>query len=399
MASKSFLKMGVRMFSTSNALSDILRHSPNAFLDKCLLNRYTRLKYDPKYTQATYIWIDGTGENLRCKDRVLQKKVERPEDAPEWQYDGSSTYQALGDNSDCSLIPRAIYRDPFKVGSQDVIVLCDTYKPDGTPSDTNHRNKMQDAVDKTQEHEPWFGIEQEYTLLDHDGRPFGWPVGGFPGPQGPYYCGVGANRVYARDIVEAHAVACLYAGVEFAGTNAEVMPSQWEFQCGPSAGMKTADDIWMARYILRRIAETYGVVITFDPKPMEGPWNGAGGHCNFSTKAMREENGIEAIKEAIGKLSLQHEKHIQAYDPKGGADNKRRLVGQLETSSIDTFSWGIADRGCSVRVPRGVATNKKGYLEDRRPSSNMDPYAVCHALLTTCLLDEQKKSSSDCCCK
>ncbi|XP_063709222.1 glutamine synthetase 1, mitochondrial-like [Culicoides brevitarsis] len=399
--------MGVRMFSTSQAVKDILRHSPNSFLDKCLLSRYTRLRYDPKNVQATYIWIDGTGEQVRCKDRILQKKIERPEDAPEWQYDGSSCYQALGENSDCSLIPRAIYRDPMKFGSDDVIVLCDTYKPDGSPSDTNHRHKMQEAIDQTKEHEPWFGIEQEYTFLDHDGRPFGWPVGGFPPPQGPFYCGIGGNRAYARDIVEAHAIACLYAGIQFAGTNAEVMPSQWEFQCGPSLGMKAADDIWAARYILGRIAELHGVVITFDPKPVEGPWNGAGGHCNFSTKAMREENGIEAIKAAIGKLSQEHEKHIQAYDPKGGADNKRRLLGHLETSSIETFSWGIADRGCSVRIPRGVANAGKGYLEDRRPSSNMDPYAVCHALLTTCLLDDQKptngknssSSSVDCCCK
>lgn len=402
MASRSIIKVGIRMFSTSHGLSDILRHSPNSFLDKTLLNRYTKLKYDPKYTQATYIWIDGTGEHLRCKDRVFQKKIERIEDAPEWQYDGSSTYQALGENSDCALIPRAIYRDPFKVGPNDVIVLCETYKPDGSPTETNHRVKMQKAFDQTQEHEPWFGIEQEYTLLDHDGRPFGWPLGGFPPPQGPFYCAVGANRTYARDIAEAHAIACLFAGVDFAGTNSEVMPSQWEFQCGPSLGMKAADDIWIARYILSRIAEMYGITITFDPKPVEGQWNGAGGHCNFSTKAMREENGIEVIKEAIGKLSLKHEIHIQAYDPKGGDDNKRRLLGHLETSCIDKFSWGVADRSCSVRIPRGVANNKKGYLEDRRPASNMDPYAVCHALLTTCLLDkpdETKASTVDCCCK
>lgn len=378
-----------RMISTTSvAHAKILKHSPNAYLNKSVLHRYTKLQYDPKYVQATYVWIDGTGENLRCKDRVLQKRVERPEDAPAWQYDGSSTYQALGGNSDMTLCPKAIYRDPFKAGPQDVIVLCDVYQPDGSPAATNHRNKMQDAIDRTKDQEPWFGIEQEYTMLDVDGRPLGWPVGGFPGPQGPYYCGVGAEKVYGRDIAEAHALACLYAGVDFAGTNAEVMPSQWEFQCGPSLGMKAADDIWIARYALWRIAEEYGVVITFDPKPMEGNWNGAGGHCNFSTKAMRADGGIKAIEAAIEKLSHKQEKHIKAYDPKGGADNMRRLVGRLETSSIDKFSWGVADRGSSVRIPRGVANAGKGYLEDRRPSSNMDPYAVCHALLSTCLLDE-----------
>lgn len=196
-----------RMLSTSSQhYAKILRDSPNAQLSKSVLNRYNKLKYDPKYVQATYVWIDGTGENVRCKDRVLTKRVERPEDAPQWQYDGSSTYQALGGNSDCTLVPQAVYRDPFKAGPQDVIVLCDTYKPDGAPTDSNHRNKMQDAVDRTKSHEPWFGIEQEYTLLDTDSRPLGWPVGGFPGPQGPYYCGVGAEKVYARDIAESHAL-------------------------------------------------------------------------------------------------------------------------------------------------------------------------------------------------
>lgn len=377
-----------RRISTTTACQ-MLRDSPNAKMNKSILSRYTRLQkdIDPKYVQATYVWIDGTDENVRCKDRVLEKTPQRPEDCPDWQYDGSSTYQAQGGNSDVALVPRALYRDPFKAGEKDVIVLCDTYKPDGTPCETNHRAAMQAAYDKTKELEPWFGIEQEYTFLDVDKRPLGWPKNGFPGPQGPYYCAAGAEKVVGRDIVEAHALACLYAGVKFAGTNAEVMPAQWEYQVGPSLGMKAADDLWISRYILWRIAEEFGVVVTFDPKPMEGNWNGAGGHTNFSTKPMREEGGIKAIEQAIEKLSKQHQKHIRAYDPRGGKDNERRLVGRLETSSIDKFSSGVADRSASVRIPRGVATAKKGYLEDRRPSSNMDPYAVCNAILTTTLLD------------
>ncbi|XP_058822706.1 glutamine synthetase 1, mitochondrial-like [Topomyia yanbarensis] len=368
--------------------SNILQDSPNAQLNKTLLDRYRRLEYNSKFVQATYVWIDGTGENVRLKDRVLDYKPEKPEDCPQWQYDGSSTYQALGGNSDIKLVPRALYRDPFKAGEKDVIVLCDTYQPDGKPTASNKRAAMQDAYNATKTFEPWFGIEQEYTFLDIDHRPLGWPSGGFPGPQGPYYCATGAENVVGRDIAEAHAIACLYAGIDFAGTNAEVMPAQWEFQIGPSLGMKCADDIWVARYILWRIAEDYGVVVSFDPKPMEGNWNGAGGHCNFSTKVMREANGIDAIHKAIEKLAKKHDKHIKAYDPRGGKDNERRLVGRLETSSIDKFSWGVADRSTSVRIPRSVAEMKKGYLEDRRPSSNCDPYSVCNAILTTCLIEE-----------
>uniref|UniRef100_A0A0K8TNN1 Glutamine synthetase n=1 Tax=Tabanus bromius TaxID=304241 RepID=A0A0K8TNN1_TABBR len=377
-----------RNISTTQVYNKVLENSPNAYLDKTILSRYKKLKITPNLVQATYLWIDGTGENIRLKDRVLDFVPKSAEELPKWQYDGSSTYQALGGNSDTTLVPRVIYKDPFKPGPNDVIVMCDTYKPDGEPTSTNHRCDMQEAVDKVlKEHEPWFGIEQEYTLLDMDGRPLGWPSSGYPAPQGPYYCGVGADRVVGRDLVEAHTIACLYAGIDFAGTNAEVMPAQWEYQVGPSKGMKVADDLWVSRYILHRVAEEFGVVVTFDPKPVDGQWNGAGAHTNFSTKAMRADGGIKAIEKAIEKLSKKQAEHIRAYDPHEGRDNVRRLVGKLETSSIEEFSWGVANRGVSVRIPRGVADAEKGYLEDRRPSSNCDPYSVCNALLRTCLLD------------
>lgn len=379
----------LRSFSTTPAvMGAFLKNSPNTALDKSILERYRNLETPSDRVQATYLWIDGTGENIRLKDRVLDKIPTGVEDLPHWQYDGSSTYQAVGENSDTTLIPRAVYRDPFKPGKNDIIVMCDTYLADGQATKSNKRAALQAAIQNVGDQEPWFGIEQEYTLLDVDGRPFGWPANGFPAPQGPYYCAVGADRVYARDLVEAHAIACLYAGIDFAGTNAEVMPAQWEYQVGPSLGMKASDDLWVSRYILQRIAEEFGVVVTFDPKPMEGHWNGAGAHTNFSTKAMRADGGMKAIEEAIEKLSKRHERHIKAYDPNEGKDNIRRLVGRLETSSIDKFSWGVANRAVSVRIPRGVAKAGKGYLEDRRPSSNCDPYAVCDALIRTCLLNE-----------
>lgn len=170
--------------------------------------------------------------------------------------------------------------------------MCETYKFDHSPTASNRRKSCNEVCKKHAAEKPWFGIEQEYTLLDIDGRPLGWPKTGFPGPQGPYYCGVGADKVYARDIVDAHYIACLYAGVKICGTNAEVMPAQWEFQVGPCEGISIGDDLWMARFLLHRIAEEFGVIATLDPKPMQGDWNGAGAHTNVSTKTMRENGGI-----------------------------------------------------------------------------------------------------------
>merc|ERR1711913_97229 len=205
-------------------------------------------------------------------------------------------------------------------------VMCETYKYNKEPTETNHRKLCLEVMNKAKDDHPWFGIEQEYTLLDTDGHPFGWPKNGFPGPQGPYYCGVGANRVYARDVVEAHYRCCLYAGIRISGTNAEVMPAQWEYQVGPTEGIDMGDDLWVSRYLLQRVAEDFGVVVSFDPKPMAGDWNGAGAHTNFSTEPMRVKGGIKA------------------YDPNEGKDNERRLTGAHETSSIHDFSAGVANR-------------------------------------------------------
>lgn len=375
-----------KCFSTTMSRA-VLKDSPNAALDKTLLQKYLDLPQPENATQVRYIWIDGTGENVRSKTRTLDFVPKSPSEIPEWTYDGSSTYQAEGINSDIYLTPVALYNDPFRRGNNK-LVLCDTYSSDRQPTKSNQRYLCNHAMQAARNEDPWFGIEQEYTLLDIDKKPLGWPKNGFPGPQGPYYCGVGADKVIAREIVEAHYRACIYAGVKIAGTNAEVMPSQWEFQVGPCSGIKIGDDLWIARFILHYVAEEYGVVVSFDPKPVEGHWNGAGAHANFSTKTMRSENGISEIEKAIDKLSKQHLRHIQAYDPRGGKDNERRLTGQCETSSIHDFSAGVANRTVSIRIPRGVAEDKKGYLEDRRPSSNCDPYAVCNALVRTCILNE-----------
>jgi len=356
--------------------------------DKQVLKKYLELPQPDGKTLATYIWIDGSGENLRSKTMTIDFEPKEAAQLPWWNFDGSSTGQAEGSNSDVYLKPVAVFNDPFLQG-KNKLVMCETYKYDKTPAETNKRMKCNEAMLKAAETKPWFGIEQEYSLLDRDGWPFGWPKPhGYPQPQGPYYCSVGADRSYGRDIVDAHYKACLYAGVKICGINGEVMPSQWEFQVGPCEGIDAGDHLWMGRYILHRVAEEFGIIVTFDPKPITGNWNGAGAHTNFSTKDMREEGGIKYIEDAIEKLSKRHKRHIQVYDPRGGLDNRRRLTGNHETSSIEEFSAGIANRGCSIRIPRSVGEEKRGYLEDRRPASNCDPYSVTEMLVRTTVLNE-----------
>ncbi|XP_075678783.1 glutamine synthetase-like [Dermatophagoides pteronyssinus] len=330
------------------------------------LEKYFELKQSPtKNIQAMYVWIDGR-QQLRSKTKTLNFQPKSISELPTWTTDGHSTY-LTEINSEIYLLPIRMYNDPFR-GDNNRLIFCETLLEDfsRTKSNTRHScNLVMDMVAK--QHEPWFSIEQEYSLLDGNDRnkPLGWPTGGFPGPQGPYYCGVGTNRVFGRDIVEAHYRACMYAGVKIAGENAEVMPSQWKFQIGPCPGILIGDDLWMARFLLHRIAEDFHVSVTFDPKSIPGDWNGAGAHTNFSTKAMREKGGMAVIESACKKLEKNHAKHIVKYDPNGGAD-----------------------RSASVRIPRQVADDGYGYLEDRRPSSNMDPYVVCEQLVRTICLNE-----------
>jgi len=361
--------------------------------NKTVTEKYLTLPYPDNVVQVMYIWIDGTGENVRCKTRTMDFEPQLPEECPLWNFDGSSTGQAEGSNSDVYLKPCALFNDPFRLG-RNKLLLCETLKYNKQPNITNHRITCAQTMEAVKEHVPWFGMEQEYTLLSLNGHPYGWPTNGFPGPQGPYYCGVGADKVYGRDIVEAHYRACLYAGIKIAGTNAEVMPSQWEFQVGPCEGISMGDHLWMARFILHRVAEDFGVVVSFDPKPIPGEWNGAGCHTNYSTKEMREEGGLRAIEDAIEKLQDKHDEHIKAYDPKEGADNARRLTGRCETSSINDFSAGVANRGASIRIPRQVMADKCGYFEDRRPSSNCDPYAVTDIIVKTTIPEPFIKASS-----
>jgi glutamine synthetase len=340
------------------------------------LEKYLKLPQNGKVI-AEYVWIDGSN-GVRSKCKTMNKKPEKVSDLPEWNFDGSSTGQAPGHDSDVYLRPVAFYPDPFRLGDN-VLVMCETYSSDGSPNKYNYRHDAAIVLEKHAEHEFWFGLEQEYTLLDAQGWPYGWPKNGFPAPQGPYYCGVGTGKVFCRDIVEAHYKACMYAGINISGTNAEVMPAQWEYQVGPCAGISMGDELWMSRFLLHRVAEEFGAKVTFAPKPIPGDWNGAGLHTNVSTKETRAEGGMKAIEAAMEKLAGRQKEHMAVY----GEDNQLRMTGAHETSSYDKFSWGVANRGSSVRIPRSVAAEGKGYFEDRRPASNGDPYQITGIMCET----------------
>jgi glutamine synthetase len=323
--------------------------------------------------RAEYIWIDGSEptKRLRTKTKIVADGAE----APIWGFDGSSTNQAPGNQSDCVLNPIRIVADPIR-GKDDVLVLCDVLTVDMEPHPSNTRAALVEIAAKYADQEPWFGIEQEYTFFK-EGRPYGFPMGGYPAPQGGYYCGVGFDEIFGREVVEAHTTACLDAGLTISGTNAEVMIGQWEFQIGPAAPIEVSDEIWLARYLLYRVAEDFGISAHLDPKPVKGDWNGAGAHTNFSTKAMRESyDPIIAAAEALGK---RHDLHVANY----GAEIEHRLTGLHETAPWTHYSYGVSDRGASVRIPWQCAKEGKGYLEDRRPNANMDPYVVTRLITET----------------
>lgn len=332
-----------------------------------------------KPVQIEYVWLDGRTptKGLRSKTKIIKGPVTKLSDIPEWGFDGSSTEQAEGRFSDCRLTPVFFVPDPLR-GSPHLIALCEVFQANGDVHPSNARAELRAVAKKYKAHDAWFGIEQEYTLFQ-DGRPLGFPVSGFPGPQGPYYCGVGAENIKGRELAEEHMDACLRAGLTLSGINAEVMPGQWEFQVGPLGPVEVADQLWIARWLLERLGEEFDISVSFAPKPVSGDWNGAGAHTNFSTKAMRALKGMAVIKEACEKLKKKHHAHIAVY----GAGNEERLTGKHETCSIDEFRYGVSDRGASIRIPMATADAGRGYLEDRRPAANMDPYQVCAALLTT----------------
>ncbi len=351
--------------------------------------------------QAEYIWLDGQAlkeqegntdgmAELRSKTKILEfdqqdvssKLHTHVAKIPEWGFDGSSTNQAEGHDSDRGLKPVSVYPDPIR-GVPNILVLCEVMNPDGTPHETNTRNRLAVLAKNYAYQKVLLGFEQEYTLVAIDGRPLAWNIwGGVPKAQGRYYTGVGADRIVGRQLMERHTKACIDAGLAICGTNWEVMPGQAEYQIGPLPPLEACDQAWVARWLIQRIGEDMGIIVRFHPKPMgkDADWNGAGMHTNFSTEQMMsEECGWGAIEEALVRLRDSHEEHIKVY----GKYNEQRLSGKHETCSINEFRCGVSDRGASIRIPMGTAKNKRGYIEDRRPASNADMYLVATAQIET----------------
>ena len=342
---------------------------------------------------AEYIWLDAK-KRLRSKTKVIhninyeiwQEIVKLSPQMlaskfPNWNYDGSSTGQAEGLNSELILKPVAVYQNPFKGGNSSVLVLCGTHDKDGNPLETNSRVNAKEIFDKNLDEEPWYGLEQEYFVI-------GSTDAGKPGgneKQGRYYCSVGKGNTMNRKIAEQHLDVCLRTGLRISGINAEVAPCQWEYQIGPCLGIDAGDQLWISRYLLERIGEMNDVTILYHPKPYPN-LNGSGCHTNYSTKSMREDGGLEKIYEAIEKLSEKHTEHMAVY----GEKNKERMSGDHETSKYDEFTFDKerpVDRGASVRVGYETINSGKGYFEDRRPASTMDPYLVTSKIFETTILN------------
>ncbi|MDW3192060.1 MAG: glutamine synthetase beta-grasp domain-containing protein [Cytophagales bacterium] len=328
-------------------------------------------------SKLEYIWLDGykPTQSLRSKTKILSDFSGKLEDAPMWSFDGSSTEQAEGNSSDCLLKPVAIFPDPARNNAY--LIMTEVLNADGTAHESNGRATINDD-----DNDFWFGFEQEYFLWDPaTNLPLGFPEGGYPAPQGPYYCSVGASNAYGREVVEEHLDLCLEAGLNVEGINAEVAAGQWEFQIFAKGAQEAGDQIWVARYLLERTAEQYGYAINWHPKPLgDTDWNGSGMHANFSNSVLREAGNKETYDKICQAFEPVVAEHIAVY----GADNDQRLTGKHETQSIDQFSYGVSDRGASIRIPVATVENGwKGWLEDRRPASNGDPYKIAARIIKT----------------
>lgn len=356
-----------------------------------VLQRYLDLDQPDDAVFCTYVFVDGTLERTRCKTRTLDFEPKSAEECPEWTFCALASYQwpDAGPKSEAYLSPVALFRDPFLKG-RNKLVLCEVLQHDRSPMKTNTRRSCLNAMNKAKDQQPWFGIEQEYVVTEKDGHPVDWPRDAKHKIKalGPYCYGVGADVTSGRYISDAHYKACTYAGVKMAGTNCEGVLSQWEYQVGPLEGVDAADHLWMSRYILDRVAEDFGVLVSLDPMPYPpGNWLGSAMHTNFSTKAMRSDGGVSAIRAAIEKLKSNADADLAKYDTARVKRNKLRVGSGMYTTPLEQFTADECSKEVSVRIPRTVVDAGKGYLEERRPGGNADPYTVCETIVRTVCLD------------
>jgi len=332
-------------------------------------------------SKLEYVWLDGykPTQTLRSKTKVENNFSGKLEDCDIWSFDGSSTQQAPGGSSDCQLKPVFICPDPERslMGTPAYFVMCEVLDSAGEAHESNGRALIEDD-----DNDFWFGFEQEYFLYDmKTNLPLGFPSNGYPAPQGQYYCSVGAKNAYGRDIIEEHLEYCIQAGLNIEGINAEVAAGQWEYQIFAKGAKEAGDQVWIARYMLERLCEKHGVWVNYHCKPLgDTDWNGSGMHANFSNTALRTAGNKETYDIICQAFAPCVKEHIEVY----GADNHLRLTGKHETQSINQFSYGVSDRGASIRIPiAAVQKGWKGWLEDRRPNSAADPYKVAARIIKT----------------
>ena len=324
-----------------------------------------------------YVWLDSNNKfcsKIRVFD-ILQ--------SPVWNYDGSSTGQATTESSEITLFPVEWFKHPLMEpieGFTIYLIICATYDINNNPLPNNHFHLANEYFNINPDEVPWFGLEQEYFFFKNNNI-----LGMKPTldiiKNKLYYCNTINQPILGEKVALEHMNACLKAGIIISGINAEVVCGQWEFQVGPCTGIQAGNHMMAARFLLEKIAIKEGLEIDYHPKPISR-MNGSGCHVNFSTKKMREDNGYEIILNAIQKLELNHENMMKDY----GEYNNMRMTGKHETASYNKFTWGVGTRNTSVRIGNDTFKNKKGYFEDRRPASNIDPYLVTSLIYKTCCL-------------
>jgi glutamine synthetase len=328
-------------------------------------------------TILEYIWIDANSK-FRSKVKIVDT-LPILEELEIWNFDGSSTGQATGKDSEIFIKPYKIFNDWNNPSYY--YVFCECIYPNGLPHITNTRHI---AVKYFQNPnvinlETMFGIEQEFFVFKN-GTPLIWNDTKTE-PQGDYYCGNGAKSIKGREYLNEVVKVLNVWDINITGYNFEVAPGQMEIQICEK-GIDASDNLIAARFVLTRLAEERGWDIDIIPKPSflgTDDWNGSGCHVNFSTKDIRESlltnpySSLYSVAALITNMQTNHVNDIKFF---GSENNKLRLGGKNETSSYDTFTYGIANRGSSIRIPRTFVKNLKGYIEDRRPGSDMDPYIV-----------------------